>query len=237
MNTGFTNEDELKKHLHNKYYKNLNNNLKNLIDDSFKNKEGVIKCIKNGGTNKSDLLISINSESHTYSIKKGTGNSVHQEPVGSFIDYLSDTFGITVTTQKNILKFIWGDGTLDGISNGNNRLSASQFAKKYPEVIDDIQNYFNKIKRPLIKRFIITGANGSIPADYIYYGDYENGFCCDSSSLLDWLESNNSNGAISIGRLTFQAWNRNLNCGNFSEHKRGVIQLKWGTLRDDIKLI
>ena len=42
---------------------------------------------------------------------------------------------------------------------------------------------------------------------------------------------------ISVGILTFQAWNRNINGGNKSEHKRGQIQLKWGGLKDDIKKI
>ncbi|MFB0923981.1 MAG: hypothetical protein QMB65_01655, partial [Vicingaceae bacterium] len=42
---------------------------------------------------------------------------------------------------------------------------------------------------------------------------------------------------MSIGVLTFQAWNRNINGGNKSEKKRGQIQLKWGGLKEDIKQI
>jgi len=55
--------------------------------------------------------------------------------------------------------------------------------------------------------------------------------------MVDWIASHNSKGAISIGKLTFQAWNRNINGGDKSEQKRGVIQLKWGSIKDDIKVI
>lgn len=237
MKTGFDNENELKEAIDGKEYDQLNSNLKKIILKTFKNKDGKIKCVSGGGGNKSDIVISIGEESHTFSVKKGTGNSLHQEPVNDFLIYLEKNFGIDNETRDSILSFIWGDGTLDGSGKISDRISASKYKKDFPENVDRIQKYFNKIKLDLIKRFLIDGKNSKVSAEYIYYGDIDGGFCCSSEDSLRWLVDNESNGAISIGRLSFQAWNRNINGGNKSEKKRGVIQLKWGTIKDDIKKI
>lgn len=235
--SGFQNESNLVTALNGRIFSDLNSNLQNLIFCSFLNKNGVISCFSRGGNNKSDLIIKIGNEEHTFSIKKGSGNSVHQEPVNTFLIYLEKNFSLSIYTKNNILKFIWGDGTTDGSGMVCDRLSAKKFTKKYPEVVDDIKDFFDKIKKELINRFVITGVGGVSPAEFIYYGDVSCGFCCSSKNALEWLSNNHSDGAIPVGRLTFQAWNRNINGGNKSEHKRGVIQLKWGKVKDDIKKI
>jgi len=148
-----------------------------------------------------------------------------------------DNYEITPQEQNNIRLFIWGDGTLDGKGSISDRLSAPQFKKKYPQIIESIQTFFNSIKKPLIKRFLIDGAKSDSSAEFVYYGTVDNGVCCKSDKIVDWIEKNCSNGAISIGKLTFQAWNRNINGGTKSENKRGVIQLKWGSIKDDIVVI
>ncbi len=235
--SGFQNESNLVIALNGKVFSDLNSNLQNLISYSFSNKNGIISCFSRGGNNKSDLMIQIGNEKHTFSIKKGSGNSVHQEPVNSFLLYLEKYFSLSEYTKNNILKFIWGDGTIDGSGPVSDRLSANDFTKKYPEIVDDIKLFFDKIKKDLIRRFVITGVGESSPAEFIYYGDVSSGFCCSSENALEWLSNNYSDGAIPVGRLTFQAWNRNINGGTKSEHKRGVIQLKWGKVKDDIKKI
>ena len=84
-NSGFKNEKNLLNALHEKKYTQLNSNLQKLIAQSFKNYSEIILCKQEAGINKSDLLISIGKESHTYSVKKGSGNSIHQESVSEFI--------------------------------------------------------------------------------------------------------------------------------------------------------
>jgi len=139
--------------------------------------------------------------------------------------------------KNNLRLFIWGDNTLDGTGQIFDRLSAPQFKKKHPQVVESIQEFFNTIKYPLIKRFLIEGVQSNSSAEFVYYGTQENGICCKSDKIVDWIVNNNSKGAISIGKLTFQAWNRNINGGDKSEKKRGVIQLKWGSIKDDIVVI
>ncbi len=234
MNKGFENENKIFTALNGKHFNELNRNLQNLIISSFNNQNGTIVCIKEGGNKKSDIKIKINREEHTFSIKIGSGNSVHQEHVESFVEYLEKNFKLDKSTKKDILLFIWGDGTVTGKGKKENRISASEFIKKYPEKIKNIQELFNKSKRKLIKRFLIQGVNNSKSIDFIYYGDDKNGICKSSKNVLKYIIENESNGAISIGKLTFQAWNRNINGGIASENKRGVIQLKWGTMKQDI---
>ena len=85
--SGFENEDRIIEALNGKTIESLNSNLQQLIRSSFSNYSGVIMAIKQAGQNKSDLKISIGNESHTYSIKKGTGNSIHQEPIEPFLEF------------------------------------------------------------------------------------------------------------------------------------------------------
>ncbi len=235
--SGFENEDKIIEALNGKKIDELNINLQQLIKESFRNYQGTIEAIKQAGQNKSDLKITIANESHTYSIKKGTGNSIHQEPIEPFLDFLAKNYDIDEKMKDNFKLFIWGDGTLDGKGNISDRLSAPQFKKSYPKVIEDIQNFFNGIKTPLIKRFLIEGVESNSSAEYVYYGIVESGVCCKSDKIVEWIAKNSSKGAISVGKLTFQAWNRNINGGDKSEKKRGVIQLKWGSIKDDIAII
>ncbi len=235
--SGFENEDRIIEALNGKTFESLTPNLQELIKSSFSNYNSVIVAVKQAGQNKSDLKISIGNESHTYSIKKGTGNSIHQEPIEPFLEFLAQNYGIEEEMKNNLRLFIWGDGTLDGKGKISDRLSAPQFKKRYPHIIDSIQNFFNSIKEPLIKRFLIEGVQSNSSAEFVYYGTAQSGVCCKSDKIVDWIANNRSRGAISIGKLTFQAWNRNINGGDKSEKKRGVIQLKWGSIKDDIRII
>ncbi len=235
--SGFDNENKIIEALNGKIISSLNLNLQSLIKNSFVKYNGIIYAIKQAGQNKSDLKITIGNESHTYSIKKGTGNSIHQEPIEPFLEFLNKNYKISLQQQDNIRLFIWGDGTLNGKGNVSDRLSAPQFKKKYPQIIQSIQTFFNSIKKPLIKRFLINGVKSDSSAEFVYYGTVDNGICCKSDKIVDWIEKNYSKGAISIGKLTFQAWNRNINGGIKSENRRGVIQLKWGSIKDDIIVI
>lgn len=240
-NTGFINENNFLETLNNKKLKDLNKNLQELIKSTFNEvkNDTVIKCKKYGGTNKSDIEIIIGEETHTFSIKKGSGNSVHQEPIEDFICYLKKEFNINDVIANDLRFFIWGDGTYDSTGNVNERLKASELVKKYPEKIKNIQTLFDEKAKNLIKRFVVTGAKSTSEAEFIYYGTIENGIWCKSSDVVNWLVENKpkSNKGIYVGRLTFQAWNRNIKRGEKSEKKRGHIQLKWATIKNDLEEI
>lgn len=236
MISGFKNEDDLLLSFNNKMFKDLDSNLKSLILSIHKKKpNSIINCFKIGGGFKTDLTLRFDDKQYNLSIKKGTGNSVHQEKVDDFIEYLGKNFEPNNNVFDNIKHFIWGDGTINGKGKITNRLSAVQYSKNFPEKTASIQRYFDKHKDNLIRRFVIDGASSKHTVDFLYYGSIEMGKCVSSNDLLSFLNKSNSKGAISVGKLTFQAWNRNINGGVKSEHKRGQIQLKWGSLKEDIQ--
>jgi hypothetical protein len=236
-NSGFKNEKKLVNALHQKKYTQLNSNLQKLIAQSFKNYSEIINCKQEAGTNKSDLLITIGEESHSYSVKKGSGNSIHQEPIAEFIDYLTKEHNLSKKTSENLQRFIWADGTVDGTGEVKSRLSSKKFKKRDPKAIEDIQNFFDGLKEPLLRRFLINGVHSNSSAEFIYYGTPKKGTVCKSEDVLTWLATHDSKATLHIGKLSFQAWNRNLKGKREAEKKRGVIQLKWGGLKKDIRKI
>ncbi|CAA6827398.1 MAG: Unknown protein [uncultured Sulfurovum sp.] len=236
-NNGFKNEKGLVKALNTKYFYQLNKNLKNLIKSTFKHYDMPIKCELLTENHKSDIQIQIGTESHTYSIKMGKGNSIHQEPLDSFLKFLEKEYALNPKIKENLQRFIWADGTLNGHGAIQHRISSRTFKKRNPQLIEEIQSYFDKFKKPLIQRFLIEGINSQSSAEFIYYGTVNKGVVCKSTAILDWVSNHNARGVLHIGKLTFQAWNRNLKGKKKSEKKRGVIQLKWGGLKKDIQKI
>jgi len=235
-NTGFQNENEIRNELNLKMFSDLNENMQNLVKSSFSSHEELIICEKIAGASKTDLQIRIGVETHNFSIKKGTGNAVHQEPVEQFLDYLN-IFGANQSIKDEIRFYIWGDGTLDGNGSIDDRLSAHQLGRMYPDLVSSIKMFFDEIKKPLLLRFLADGAHANHPAKYIYYGTKDEGICCEMDKAMDWLCRQQSSARIPVGKLTFQAWNRNINGGDRSEDKRGVIQIKWADIKSDLTVI
>lgn len=240
---GFDNETLILEELDNKKFSQLNTNLQQMVVEMTENTvlpHTLIKAYKKGGINKTDLVVEIENQTFNVSIKKGTGNSVHQEKVEEFIDFLENEFNITEDLAKDIRCFIWGDGTYDGTGDVSNRLSATEFKEKYPQSIENMKKFFYTHKRDLIERFVIKGPKSNSNPDFIYYGTPNKGIIVKSVDVLNWLADDKNEKTMSplpIGRLTFQAWNRNINGGNKSESKRGVIQLKWSSVGKDLPII
>jgi len=234
---GFENENMIIYEINNKSFKYLSNDLQKVIKYINKGKiPESISAQKYGGISKADLSITIDGTEYFISVKKGTGNSVHQERIESFIYSLETKHEKDESVFNDLRHFIWGDDTLDGQGKANERISANEYKKKYPNRIDNIQSYFDKYRKDLLIKFLFTGSSSTSNIDYIFYGDINECFIVNKDDLLKFA-LNNAKKPISIGALNFQAWNRNINGGDKSEKKRGQIQLKWGNLKDYIKNI
>ena len=234
---GFENEKQIIETINSIAFKNLSSDLKNVLKKI--NNDTIprnLSAEKHGGTDKADLSITIDSNVYFISVKKGTGNSVHQEPIEDFINFLKINFEDDHSVFNDLRHFIWGDGSFNGSGKIGNRISASKYKKEYPEKVINIQSYFYRHKKELLQRFLITGAVSNKKADYLFYGNINDCIVVSDDDMLDFAY-NIEKRPISIGVLTFQAWNRNINGGSKSEHKRGQIQLKWGGLKADIKSI
>jgi hypothetical protein len=240
--SGFENENELFKALNGKYFTELNDNLKAFISFIIGNNipKNQISVTMVGGTEKCDLKINIDNTEYSISIKKGGGNSVHQEPVNTFVEYLKENYSISNDLADDILFFVWGDGTLDGTGKKENRLSASEIATMHPGKINSIKDFFKTHKRELIQRFLLKGVFGN-EIYCIYHGDSGHGLWASSEEVLELLCDKNfesSSAAVPVGGLTFQAWNRAIgNTEDSTEGKRGVVQLKWGKLEKHLEVI
>ena len=234
---GFQNENEIIHNIQNNSFNNISIDLKRAI---LKINKGIIPTIidakKYGGTDKADLSISLDNKEYFISVKKGSGNSVHQEPIEGFIGFLKKNYKSDVSVFNDLRHFIWGDKTLDGSGNVNDRISASKYKKIYPKKVNNIQTYLNEYKTELLERFLVKGVVSNKSVDFILYGTTNDCIVVSENDLLSFASKTYKN-PISIGVLNFQAWNRNIKGGRLSEHKRGQIQLKWGTLKNDIKNI
>jgi hypothetical protein len=234
---GNQNEKSLAFYLENKKYKDIANlNLKTFIKEIHPSitDNTVVMCPYNPGMKKQDIQILIGDKNYYVSVKTGSGNSIHQEKLEPFITLLKEHYNISDELANDIRFFVWGDGSLDGTGKKENRLSATQLKKQYPELLKRISHFFNEHKKELLNRFLVTGRfNGHI--DYIYYGTPLNGVWCKAEDALSFHSSfdNSKDTGIKLGNTTFQTWNRCIK-GDKKEKDRDTIQLKWGAIKTDI---
>lgn len=235
--SGFDNEDELIKELNKKRVSELNPNLREFIYFLFHNLNGneIILAYKGIFGQKPDIIIKINTEIKNISVKIGNGNSVHQEKISLFTNFLS-SLNISNDIQFELLKFHWGDGTIDG--TGTNRISSSDYKKFHSDKIALVNREFNKsyLLRNFINRFIFQGKSLSYDiVDAIYYGNIENGHWASREEIFDYiLNQIFYSDSIHFGPLKYQIWNRCLNFNPKTENRREVMQIKWPSLLQDI---
>lgn len=238
--SGFENEDELIEYLNSKKIKDLNSNMKDFIFFIFGNidEENIIQATSGKSGQKPDMIITINNVIKRISIKKGTGNSVHQEKVDVFVEFL-ESINISNETINKLLKFHWGDGTSDG--TGSQRISSSDYKQQFPEEIEMINKEFNKEKniKEFIYRFIMQGKSDDYDiVDALYYGNVNEGHWASKDEIIEYVVNNTFNlNSIHFGPLTYQIWNRCLNFNPNTENRRRVMQVKWGSLLNDLLII
>lgn len=254
---GFTNEELMVQALNNKNIRQLNTNLKRFLKDiceesGIKYTDSLIVKARLEKNNKlkQDFYIKINNIEYGISMKMGTGNSVHQEKIEEFIQWLSRCSSIEITDEiKDCLRFfIWGDGSIDGRApivkdeNGHiiGRFGAGEFRKLYPKKKELLQNILEKNAAFILNRVIFEGKHNS-KVDYIYHGNPLNGVWISKSEVLQFNIKNakskdkKSNASIYVGRLTVQPWNASLKGNN--EKKRGQIQFKYSSIVKDFELL
>ena len=238
--SGFKNETDLISALSNKTYVELNDNLKKFISFLFpqvKNND-KIKCYSGIVGQKPDIVIEINNKRKYVSIKKGNGNSVHQEDINLFIDFLT-TLDIPEKVKIELLKYHWADGTTDG--SGKIRISSAEYKVNHQKEIDFINSALNK-KEPLIKlitRVLFKGKSDKFDeVDVVYYGTIDKGLWGTKDEIIKYILNNRFDiNSIHFGPLTYQIWNRCLNFNPNTENRRNVMQVKWGSLERDLLII
>ena len=246
--SGFKNEKNMRNALNNKQYSKLNSNLKQFVKFMYPScsEKADIVCVVKNDQGKPDIKLEIETCAFNVSVKEGSENSVHQEKVEDFIAYAKSELKMSESQANNLMKFIYGDGTVDGTADRKDRKKATVVAKEMKKELDDIQEFFDKNKDELVKRFVIEGTTGSEKVDYLYYGTPDRGMVCNVDEIYEIHRNqrNNMKAALRIGNLSLQAWKRALPTTIRTEEgwkkadkDRGQIQVKWSSLEEDMNLL
>jgi hypothetical protein len=238
MGRGYSFEDEVIKLLNQTKYSEIRDSFwRSFLKEVFPNikMEDVIYVQKLGGVYKADILLFLNRKSKPVgiSLKSGSGNSVHQEPLNTFISFCKKILQAPADICHYIEWFIM------------ERKSAKKLYAEYPERFNALNKFFHENRIPLLKRFLITGTANKGFAEFIIHKDDANITFSKTEAIIKECMKENSvifrqkRNTISVGPLTFQAWNRNVSGdpNRPSEKKRGHIQLKWGKIHEDLQKI
>lgn len=221
---GNDNEKDLQKAIDGKCINDLNDNLKSFIH-FIAEKEGIqisettkVGAVNVGGNYKSDVNLSILDNTYGISVKTGSGNSVHQEKSSEFVEFIRNELNASNNICNN---FIWFIDSID---------DASTLKKANPSKIDELRSFVNQNRRVLSNRFLRTGLNTSNFVDYVYYGTPSNGTWGKIDDIFELIENAelSTRGALKMGPLGLQAWNRT------NEEKRYTLQVKWTSIENDL---
>lgn len=234
---GFINEDNLIYSLNNKKVRDLNENLKEFIYFLFENinDNDQIFAFEGKYGQKPDMIIKVRDITKNISIKIGSGNSVHQENISLFTNFLN-SIGIPQELIFELLKFHWADNTING--TGKKRLSSADYKQEHFDKIILINKEINKsiFLDKFVNRFLFQGKSFEYDiVDVIYYGNSVSGHWATKDEIINYINSTKFNSdSVHFGPLNYQIWNRCLNFNPNTENRRQVMQIKWPTLLQDI---
>lgn len=237
---GFDNEIRIEKCLNFKKFENITPNLQNFLRDVFKgyNLNGKeIHATRSPQRIKPDFyLVADGIPKGVYvSIKKGSGNSIHQESLSLFIDYLK-SLNASDQIISYLKEFHYADGTTN--NTGKKRITASEFKKQNPEKIVALNAFFNQ--KPIIKkmfeRFIFLGnLQDAVRVDYVYHGTPNKGVWASRDEIYQYLATKLfDNDSVHFSQLTYQVWNRNIKRNPNTEIRREQMQIKWGGIENTL---
>ena len=237
MKSGIENEFDFVMMLNNKKIYELDINSQEMIHSIFNNitDDKIIKVWRNHLKQKTDIMIKIDNIIKGISIKKGSRNSVHVEPISTFIAFLREN-EVSEEIIEKYLKYHYADGTLNG--KGKNRLSSYEYKCYYFDEINLINDYFNnkKLLEKAIDRFVLKGTNSLYEIDVLCVGEAKDYLWVTKNEIKNILLNPNilETTGIHFGSLYVQPQTRNLNYNNKYELKRHCVQIKWYSLLDDI---
>lgn len=238
---GFANENEIIDYLNTqKLYDNLNTNMKEFLSFLFSTdlKGSKISAFKPTGMVKPDVAITINGITKYVSVKKGSGNSVHQEQLSLFEMFLKSN-SVTPQIITYLKEFHYGDGSTDG--SGSTRVSASDWLSNNNKKMIEINKAFKDecLLKKVFDRVLFVGNVSPAPVvDSMFHGNVERALWASREEITNYLlKVNNTSSTIHFSNLTYQVWNRNLNFNPDTANRRHVMQMKWASLTDDLALI
>ncbi len=213
-NNGVKNERALIGALNVKVVSGLNQNLKKFVKVLFPkcSDNDMVKCSKQGGNAKGDLQVAIKKGKNSVSVKVGVGLSIHEENFYTFKKEFLDTHDCTQKVADVLEKYI--------VSLGKDYKE-----KITPEEKKLVQEFLSNNKQSLLERFVKNGRKKT-PAEYIYYGNCNEGKCMEIDEAVKKFSSSKSAGFFQIGGISLQAYCRE--CGGKSDEQKERLQAKIG---------
>ena len=228
-NIGKSEEKNLVNHLNNKKFSVLDYKHKEIISKSFNNisEDSIIKASSIPGNLKPDLKILISNKTNLYSLKTGSGNSIHQEPLDNFIKFSKKLNKSSEKIIDTIKFFIWTDGTTDGTGEIHKRMDKKTLRSKYPEKLSLIKNFFFNNKIILIERILLKNTN------YLIFKKKNGKYLVKNRDFILNKFKKYNEGKYGLGPITFQTWNPALK--GQTKKPRNVVQFKWGKIEKDLE--
>ena len=235
-------EDEMMLAFNNHMVKDLIPNLRYLLQELFGALEAneVITCTQPDIPIKPDLLITYKGITKGLSIKSGTSEFVHGEPIEKFIEFLKE-LGITDKTIRTLLLNQFGDGTIDG--TGKERMPLFELKYQLAEDIRETNTELNSnsnILTKIIDRLLFSGWNKeAVPADAIYHGDMFNGVVATKTQIMKWIENKSWDyyDNLHVGPIFLRPHARYIGTEIRNEFYRHKIDGFWTNMMADIKYI
>ena len=232
MKIGYLVEITFINYLNNSLYKELNPIMQDLLKALYpyiKDNDKII-AYKYGKYAKVDIVIIVRGIKKGISIKTGSKNSVHLEKINKFsIFLLKNKF----TNTMQLKKYLYSDGTTN--NTGKYRITADEYKKNNIEEINEINRQLNKIKKILIKRFLIkTDINYKVNVNAFIYGYVNDFLWATTDEVVECLlEKDIYSTGVHISSLFIQNWDKNIKQNEKYEYCREYIQVKWYSLFDD----
>lgn len=241
-NHGKLKEDEMMLSLNNVQVKDLLPNLHYMMEELFGALEPfeVIRCEQPDLPIKPDLLITYKGITKGLSMKNGTSEYVHGEPIETFTKFLKEQ-SVSSETIKTLLLNQFGDNTIDG--SGKERLELSELKYQLRLDIKKANTELNsnpELLEKIIDRLLFTGWNKDVlPADAIYHGDIYEGVIVTRTQVMKYMRYKfwDYYDNLHIGPIFLRPHARYIGCEVKNEYYRHKIDGFWTNMLADMKYI
>ncbi len=193
-----------------------------------------------GINRKVDLIIKCGNDCiASPSVKSGSGNSVHQENIHDFVNFLR-VLGVDEIGISELYKFHWGDGTTDGSGAVSQRIGSREIRNRFPDTIRVVGDIFDKHQNSIVTRALAGSQPNSSPSHLVYTEneDLSNLIIVPMAKVLEFHSRPQTDSDLIVGRLQFQNYGRCLQGQDLiSDKTRNDVQFKWPTLAEDVQVI
>ena len=245
-NPGILREEEFVHAFDGKKIDDLGYNQKHMLRQMFGifDPEKTLKAELVDGFQKPDIWLEYDGQRKYISIKSGKAVVVGMENVKKFIRYLRE-WHLSEESQKTILLFHFGDGTVDG--SGKERYDMDLFRVKLKKRIEALNEELNdnpEFVKEFVERYLFKGTQPNyIPADYIYFGDVNFGTICSKTQVMKHIgrraRENHWRFLFNphVGPLLFRPHARYTGKEIKDESKRWEVNIYWANLFADLSYI